>query len=68
MQLVTPTASFVAKTANSKSGQKIFINVCTSDKVLNHACFLKMQTENLQMYNAAFVYCVTQTSSMPVMI
>lgn len=33
MQLVTPTAAFVAKTANKQSGQKIFINVCTSDKV-----------------------------------
>lgn len=33
MQLVSPTPSFVAKTANSQSGQKIFINVCTSDKV-----------------------------------
>jgi len=32
MQLVTPTAAFVAKTANKQSGQKIFINVCTSDK------------------------------------
>ncbi len=32
MQLVTPTAVFVAKTANKQSGQKIFINVCTSDK------------------------------------
>ena len=34
MQLVMPTPSFVAKTANSQSGQKVFINVCTSDKVL----------------------------------
>ncbi|DBA92788.1 hypothetical protein WJX77_000098 [Trebouxia sp. C0004] len=34
MQLVTPTAVFVAKTANKQSGQKIFINVCTSDKVV----------------------------------
>lgn len=33
MQLVMPTPSFVAKTANSQSGQKVFINVCTSDKV-----------------------------------
>lgn len=33
MQLVLPTPAFVAKTANSQSGQKVFINVCTSDKV-----------------------------------
>lgn len=32
-QLVAPDPSFVAKTANKQSGQKIFINVCTSDKV-----------------------------------
>ena len=32
-QLVAPEPSFVAKTANKQSGQKIFINVCTSDKV-----------------------------------
>lgn len=32
-QLVAPEPSFVAKTANKHSGQKIFINVCTSDKV-----------------------------------
>lgn len=37
MQLVSPSPSFVAKTANSQSGQKIFINVCTSEKV----CFGK---------------------------
>lgn len=33
MQLIMPSPSFVAKTANSRSGQKVFINVCTSDKV-----------------------------------
>lgn len=32
-QLVLPEVGFVAKTANKQSGQKIFINVCTSDKV-----------------------------------
>ena len=37
MQLVLPSPSFVAKTANSQSGQKVFINVCTSDKVCEPA-------------------------------
>lgn len=33
VQLVVPTASFVLKTRDKKSGEKVFINVCTSDKV-----------------------------------
>lgn len=42
MQLVLPNPSFVAKTANSQSGQKIFINVCTSEKVCfgNQPCLM----------------------------
>lgn len=36
-QLVVPEAAFVLKTRDKASGQKIFINVCTSDKVRHTA-------------------------------
>lgn len=33
VQLIAPTPCFVLKTADTKSGEKLFINVCSSEKV-----------------------------------
>lgn len=37
VQLIVPTEAFVLKTKDTKKGTKVFINVCTSEKV-GHSC------------------------------